>query len=158
MPRVESTVVVPVPIEVAFAVAQTQGEIRYRWDPFVKRQRLLGGATVPSKGVRTETRSRHGFRMVSEYVSHRPPRQLGMRMVEGPWFFESFGGGWSFSESPEGTIAVWRYTFAIRPSWLAPIADRIGVRLLGRDIERRIAGFARGCSDPVVLAAVADST
>jgi len=25
--------------------------------------------------------------------------------------------------------------------------------VLGRDIDRRIAGFARGCADPVVLAA-----
>jgi hypothetical protein len=154
MPRVEASVVVPVPQDVAFAVSQTQGEIRYRWDTFVRSQELLDGAERPGAGVRTLTRSRHGLRMVSEYVSFKPPTQVGMRMVEGPWFFESFGGGWSFREDGTGTLAVWRYTFSIRPRWLAPVADPLGRWLLGRDIRRRIVGYARGCSDPVVLAAV----
>jgi hypothetical protein len=42
--------------------------------------------------------------------------------------------------------------------WLAPIADRVGVRLLGRDIRRRIDAFAMACADPTVLAAVAHTT
>ncbi|MFC7760798.1 hypothetical protein ACFQY4_24325 [Catellatospora bangladeshensis] len=50
MPVVEAVAVVPVPPEVAFAVSQTTGEIRYRWDPFVRRQQLLDGATRPGKG------------------------------------------------------------------------------------------------------------
>ncbi len=154
MPRVEVSVVVPVPPDVAFRVSQTQGEVRYRWDPFVRSQQLLDGAERPAKGVRTLTRSRHGLRMVSEYVSYRPPSQVGMKMVEGPWFFETFGGGWTFHDDPGGTKAVWRYTFSVRPRWLAPIGDRIGSRLLQRDIERRIDGFANGCADPEVLAAV----
>lgn len=144
---------VPVAIEVAFAVSQTTGEIRYRWDPFVAEQRLLDGATVPAKGVRTETRSRHRLRMVSQYTSFRPPTQVGMKMVEGPWFFANFAGGWSFRQVGDGTEATWRYTFTIRPKLLSPIADRIGLWLLGKDIDRRIAGFARGCLDPVVVAA-----
>ncbi|MDF2664915.1 MAG: acyl-coenzyme synthetase/AMP-(fatty) acid ligase, partial [Microbacterium sp.] len=36
----------------------------------------------------------------------------------------------------------------------APLAERIGVIVLKRDMDRRIQGFARGCSDPLVLAAV----
>jgi hypothetical protein len=35
------------------------------------------------------------------------------------------------------------------------VAERIGVLVLQRDIDRRILGFARGCADPVVLAHVA---
>ncbi len=140
--------------EVAFAVSQTQGEIRYRWDPFVRRQRLLDGAVRPAKGVRTATTSRHGLTMVSEYVSFRPPTQVGMRMVEGPWFFRSFSGGWSFATIDEHRCrATWRYSFSIRPAWLAPVADPIGRWLLGGDIERRIEAYRRGCIDPVVVAA-----
>lgn len=155
MPRIEATVHVPVAPEVAFAVSQTMGEIRLRWDPFIRRQRLLDGATAPAKGVRTETVSKHRLRMVSEYVSYRPPGQVGMRMVDGPWFFATFGGGWSFAPMPTGgTEATWRYSFTVRPAFVAPIADRIGTWLLRRDIERRIAGFARACEDPVVLDAV----
>lgn len=153
----ESTIVVPVPIEVAFAVSQTTGEIRYRWDPFVATQRLLDGATEPGKGVRTETLSRHRLRMISQYTSIRPPNQVGMKMVKGPWFFANFAGGWSFREADSGTEATWRYTFTILPALLAPIADRIGTWLLGRDINRRIAGFAKGCADPVVVAAATEN-
>ncbi|WP_409331848.1 SRPBCC family protein [Trujillonella humicola] len=154
MAVVEAEVVVPVAPAVAFAVSQTTGEARYRWDPFVREQHFLDGASVPGKGVRTATRSRHGLGMVSEYVSFAPPSHVGMRMVQGPWFLSVFAGSWRFTPVPGGgTRAVWRYAFRCRPSWLAPVAERIGTAVLGRDIRRRIAGFARGCADPEVLAA-----
>ena len=160
VPVVEASVVVPVPPALAFAVSQTTGAVRYRWDPFVRSQHLLD-AERPGKGVRTATVSRHGLRMISEYVSWAPPRTVGMRMVRGPWFFENFAGGWRFLPHPaggaqdgaEGTRAVWRYSFRCRPRRLAPLAERIGARVLQRDVERRIAGFAAGCRDEVVLAA-----
>lgn len=123
--------------------SQSQGEIRYAWDPFVRSQRLLDGATRPGKGVRTETRLRHHLKMVSEYTSFRPPTQVGMRMVDGPWFFAAFGGGWSFKETDDGrTEATWRYTSTIRPSWLAPIGDRIGLLTCA---ETSSAGSLRSC-------------
>ncbi len=151
MPRIEATIHVPVTPDIAFAVSQTTGETRLRWDPFIHAQQLLDGAVAPAKGVRTETVSKHRLRMVSEYVSFKPPTQVGMRMVEGPWFFASFGGGWSFAMAEDGgTNATWRYTFAVKPAWLAPIADLIGSRLLQRDIDARIAAFAKGCTDPEV--------
>lgn len=157
MPVVESRCVVPVDVETAFAVSQTTGEIRKRWDPFIRTQYFLGGATVPAKGVHTYTVQRFGFRMESEYVSYKPPSNVGMKMTKGSWFFERLGGGWRFSaadDDPARTLAVWRYNFACKPKWLAPIAERIGAWVLQRDIDRRIRGFARGCEDPVVLAAV----
>jgi hypothetical protein len=159
VPVVEATVVVPVPPDVAFAVSQTIGHIRYRWDPFVREQRLLDGAIRPRKGVRTFTRSRHGFTMISEYVSYAPPTNVGMKMVRGPWFFAMMAGGWRFTpaDEPGHTLATWRYSFRCRPAWLRPVAERIGVWVLGRDIRRRIAGYARGCADPVVLEAARSS-
>jgi hypothetical protein len=153
VPRIEATAVVPVPPEVAFAVSQAQGGLRYRWDPFVREQRLLDGAERPGRGVRSFTRSRHGLTMVSEYLGFNPPRQVGMRMVSGPWFFRSFSGGWGFAARDDGgTDATWRYSFTIRPAWLAPLAERVGRRVLQRDIERRLAGFARGCVDTALVA------
>ena len=53
MPRVEATVVVPLDPARTFQLSQTYGEIRYRWDPFVREQRLLDGASQADKGVRT---------------------------------------------------------------------------------------------------------
>jgi hypothetical protein len=158
VPVVESRCVVPVTADVAFAVSQTTGETRLRWDPFIRRQRFLDGATRPAKGVRTETVQRFGFRMESRYVSFSPPTNVGFAMTKGSWFFERMGGGWRFTSvegDPDSTVATWRYNFACRPRWLAPLAERIGVLVLQRDIDRRIRGFARGCEDPLVLAAAA---
>jgi len=69
MPVIESRCVVPVDARTAFAVSQTTGEIRKRWDPFIRRQYFVDGATAPGKGVLTYTVQRFGFRMESEYVS-----------------------------------------------------------------------------------------
>lgn len=154
MPVVEASVVVPIPPALAFAVSQTTGEVRLRWDRFIRRQHFVDGATVPAKGVRTLTVQRSGLRMVSEYVSYRPPTSVGMKMVDGPWFFEKMGGGWRFEPAGEGCRAIWRYNFTCRPRWLAPAAEWIGTRVLQREIDRRIAGFAEGCADPAVLASV----
>jgi hypothetical protein len=154
---VESSVVVPLDIERTFLLSQTYGELRYRWDPFVTEQRLLDGATAAGKGVRTWTRSRHRLVMVSEYVTYKPPSHVGMRMVTGPWFFKTFSGGWNFTpaEDGRGTVATWRYNFTCRPGWLRPVADRIGVWVLGRDIDRRLDAFARACADVDIVAALA---
>jgi len=158
MPRIEAAHDLTVDAATAFAVSQTHGPQRLAWDPFVKHQELVGGSR-PAKGVRTHTVSRHGLKMVTEYVSFREPTQVGMKMVEGPWFFANFAAGWAFApidhdDPTAGTRATWRYTFTTRPSWLSPIADRIGTRLLQRDIEARIAAYAAACVNPEVLASI----
>lgn len=151
MPQVVASVHVPVPPEVAFAVSQTTGEVRLRWDPFIREQHFLDGATAAAKGVRTFTRARVGPRMVSQYSSYRPPTSAGMTMVEGPWFFANFGGGWRFAPEGDGTLATWKYTWTVRPSWLRPVAEPIGQWLLGREIRARIAAFASACADPTIV-------
>ena len=156
MPQVIAEAWIPVEPTLAFAVSQTTGKARLRWDPFIRHQHLVD-ADRPAKGVRTVTRARIGPSMVSEYVSYRPPTSVGMTMVTGPWFFAAFGGGWRFvpeiQNEVEGTRAVWKYTYRVRPGWLRIVAEPIGQWLLGREIHNRIAAFARACSDPVVLAA-----
>ncbi len=155
MPVVSAEVVVRVSPEVAFAVSQTTGEVRLRWDPFIREQHLMDGASKPGKGVRTFTRSRHGFTMVSRYVSYAPGRNVGMTMESGPWFFEVFGGGWRFEPHEGGTLARWKYNFSVQPRWLQVVANPVGRWLLGRDIRRRIEAFARACHDPDIVASVA---
>lgn len=157
VPVVEAQRLVPVPPAVAFAVSQTTGETRLRWDRFITAQHHLDGATAAANGVRTLTRQRFGLQMISRYVSFRPPTSVGFAMEQGPWFFERMGGGWRFSAvegRPSETLAMWRYNFTCRPRWLAPLAERLGTVLLQREIERRIDGFVQGCRDPEVLAAV----
>lgn len=157
MPQVVAECWVPVEPDVAFAVSQTTGALRLRWDPFIRHQYLVG-AERPDKGVRTVTRSRLGPRMLSEYVSYRPPTSVGMTMVKGPWFFATFGGGWRFSAESHGAVsgtrAVWKYTYTIRPRLLRPLAELIGQWLLGREISQRIDAFSRACANPVMLEAI----
>ncbi|MGJ3192001.1 type II toxin-antitoxin system RatA family toxin [Paenarthrobacter sp. FR1] len=152
MPQVRAERFIRLDPATAFALSQTTGEFRLKWDPFISSQGFLDGARAAGKGVRTRTVSRLGLKMVSEYVSYVPPKNVGMTMVSGPWFFENFGGGWRFTPDDGGTRAVWKYTFSCRPAFLKPVAERMGSLLLGREIERRIEAFARACEDPALVA------
>lgn len=148
MPRIEKVITIEAPIADCFALSQSQGDVRYEWDPFVREQRLLGGASRPGRGVQTFTKSRHRLRMITEYTSFNPPTQVGMKLIKGPPFFSAFGGGWSFLKVDESaTQATWRYTFTVRPTWLSRVADPVGSWLLGKDIERRLEHFASGCTN-----------
>ncbi len=134
----------------AFAVASSYG-VRLEWDPFVSAQHLVNTGT-PGKGVRTYTRSRHGLTMISEYLTYRAPTHMGMKMVQGPWFFRTFSGSWHFKELGEGRLeVVYRYRYDCRPAWLQPISHRIGNWYLGRDIARRVDAFVAGCEDPDIV-------
>lgn len=152
MPQVRAERFIRLDPETAFALSQTTGAFRLTWDPFISAQAFLDGATAAGKGVRTRTVSRMGLKMVSEYVSYTPPRNVGMTMVSGPWFFENFGGGWRFTPDDGGTRAVWKYTFSCRPALVKPLAEKIGGWLLGREIERRIEAFAKACENPALVA------
>lgn len=153
MPHIESTIRVDVPSDDAVVVSQSRQEVRYRWNPFARRQRLLNGATRPHTGVETFTRSRHGLTMIGRHTSFRRSGRVGMKMVTGPPLSASFGGGWTFTAVDEATTdVVWRSTFTVKP-WIAPIAERIGRAPLHQDIDRRLAGFAPAGADPSIVEA-----
>jgi hypothetical protein len=152
MPRIEASAVIPVSIDIAFALSQTYGEVRYRWDPFVREQHLLNGATRAASGAQTYTQSRHRLSMVSQYQAFKPPTHVGFKMVKGPWFFASMSGGWNFTaETPTSTQAVWRYNFVCRPKWMQPISHRLGSFFLKRDIEKRLQAFVAAGSDESII-------
>ncbi len=154
MPIVERTVTVRGPIDDVFDLSQSY-ELRLDWDPFVRSQRPLFGARHAARGVHTETISRHRLRMVTEYLTYRPPTLVGMKMVEGPRIFRTFSGSWRFSERDDDRVDVaFRYNFACAPRWLAPVMERIGSWYLGRDIERRIEAFRAACDDTDLLGQV----
>ncbi|MFI2564198.1 type II toxin-antitoxin system RatA family toxin [Paenarthrobacter sp. NPDC018779] len=152
MPQVRAERFIRLDPETTFALSQTTGAFRLKWDPFISAQSFVDGARSAGKGVRTRTVSRMGLTMVTEYVSYTPPRNVGMTMVAGPWFFDNFGGGWRFTPEGDGTRAVWKYTFSCKPAWLAPLAEKVGLVVLGREIERRIEAFAKACEDPALVA------
>ncbi len=65
MPQVTAEIFVPLEPAVAFAVSQTTGPIRLRWDPFLRHQYFLDGGPPPTRGVHTYSRARLGPRMIS---------------------------------------------------------------------------------------------
>lgn len=127
--------------------------LRLEWDPFVRGQRLLDGATRADKGVRTSTESRHRLTMVTEYLTFRRPTLVGMKMLEGPPIFRTFSGSWRFHEVEPGRTAVaFRYNFTCRPKLLARPMERIGRWYLGRDILRRLDAFKHAAETTDLLA------
>jgi hypothetical protein len=151
VPVVESATTVAVGIADAFDLSQSYG-LRLEWDPFVKSQRLLHGATVARKGAQTFTLSRHGLEMISEYLTFRRPESVAMRMVEGPKIFRLFSGSWHFKElDPKATKVVFKYHFECRPAWLHGIMHPVGRWFLGREIRRRLFAFKAAAETPGMI-------
>jgi Polyketide cyclase / dehydrase and lipid transport len=157
MPIVEHSLVIAAPIAQIFDLSHSYA-LRLDWDPFVREQYPMDGATHAGKGVRTFTRSRHGLTMVTEYLSFRRPTLVGMKMIKGPKMFRTFSGSWRYAEVDAATTEVaFRYNFTCRPKLLAPIMERIGVRYLGRDIKRRIGALKAACENTNILSRLPDS-
>lgn len=142
MAIVEHSAWAAVTTEEAFDLSMSYAR-RYDWDPFVKKQRLLDGATSPGAGVRTWSRDRRGLTMVTKYLTFQRPKRIGMKMEEGPFIFRTFSASWRFGERDGGCEVHFRYNFTCRPKWLAPVMERVGRWYLGRDIKRRIDAFAK---------------
>jgi ribosome-associated toxin RatA of RatAB toxin-antitoxin module len=152
VPVVEHSAIVAVAIDDAFDLSQSYG-LRLEWDPFIKSQRLLDGATVGGKGVQTLTLSRHGLRMVSEYLTFRRPESVAMKMVEGPMMFRLFSGSWQFKRIDDAkTTVVFKYHFTCRPTWLHWIMHPVGRWFLGREIRRRLLAFKKAAETPGMIA------
>ena len=150
MPVVERATVVRVAIDDAFHLSQSYG-LRLEWDPFVRSQSLLGARSA-AKGVRTLTRTRHGLRMISEYIAFRPPGTVAMKMIEGPRIFRLFSGAWHFKRIDETeTEVVFKYHFSCRPAWLQGVMHPVVQRILRREIARRLDAFKRAAETPGML-------
>jgi hypothetical protein len=128
-------------VEEAFDLSMSH-ERRFDWDPFLKAQRFLGGATAPGVGVRTWSKDRRGLVMVTEYLTFQRPHRVGMKMIKGPPVFRTFSGSWRFQPRDGGGCDVaFRYSFTCRPRLCATRMERIGRWYLGRDIRRRVDAF-----------------
>jgi hypothetical protein len=114
---------------------------RFDWDPFLKAQRFLDEADAPGVGVRTWSKDRRGLVMVTQYLTFQRPHRVGMKMVEGPWFFRTFSGAWRFDDRNGACTVTFRYNFTCRPRLAAPLMERAGRWYLGRDIRRRVEAF-----------------
>src|SRR5262249_25644292 len=123
MPIVEAADTIAAPAARVFDVAQDY-YIRLRWDPFLREMKFLGGADEAAVGVRVWVHARNGLKMTVEYVVVEPPTRVAVKMVEGPFFFEQFGGTWSFEPlAGDLTQTQFRYSFKTRWPLLRPVLD-----------------------------------
>lgn len=141
MPTISAELEIDAPQAALFALTQDYG-LRLRWDPFVREIVYRDGATGTAVGVRVWVRARNGLTMEVEYITVKPPEQVAMKMVDGPWLFRQFSGAWLFRQvTPTRTRVIFRYNFATRPALLAPAADPVVARVLTRDMRQRLQGL-----------------
>jgi ribosome-associated toxin RatA of RatAB toxin-antitoxin module len=87
---------------------------RLKWDTFLKRADLIGGATTANKGVKAYCVAKNGIGMVTEYVTYNRPRVTAIKMTKGPYMFKSFLGSWTFKELPDNrTEVIFLYSFSL---------------------------------------------
>ena len=88
---------------------------RLNWDTFLKKADLMEGAIIAGKGVKAYCASKNGLGMVTEYITYNRPRVTAIKMIVGPFMFNSFLGSWTFKEiQNDKTEVVFLYSFTLR--------------------------------------------
>jgi ribosome-associated toxin RatA of RatAB toxin-antitoxin module len=151
MPVVERSGEIHASREALFALTQDY-YVRLEWDPFLRDLKFMDGATGPAPGVRVWVRARNGLSMLVEYVTVQPPERVAVKLVRGPFFFESFAGAWIFHPVGEDrTRVVFRYSFRTRWRLLRPLLDRAISAVFSRDIAARIRALKHAAEETDLL-------
>jgi hypothetical protein len=88
---------------------------RLKWDTFLKKAELVGGATIAEKGVKAFCIAKNGAGMLTEYVTYTRPKVTAVKMIKGPFMFKSFLGSWTFKDISEiRTEVIFLYSFSLR--------------------------------------------
>ena len=88
---------------------------RLNWDTFLKKAKLVNGATNADKGVKAYCVAKNGLGMETEYVSFNRPKVTAIKMTQGPFLFKTFLGSWTFKEVEQGIKEVtFLYSFELR--------------------------------------------
>lgn len=119
---------------------------RLEWDPFLKEARLLDGAPAAGPGVAARCVAKNrlgGWGMDTIYVSFTPPRVAAVRMVRGPWFFQSFAASLRHEAlGPRRSRVCYRFRLTTRPAWLRPLIEPILLAILAHETRRRLRALA----------------
>jgi len=142
MPHVTVETLVAAAAEDVFAVSQDY-DARLEWDPFLRDLRFVNGSG-PGIGRRVWVKARSGIEMTAEYVVYRSPELVGVKMIDGPAIFRTFGATWRFT--PEGASRsriTFQYSFTLKRWTLPPISHRIAEWIFRRDMRKRIEALRR---------------
>jgi len=116
-------------------------DLRVQWDTFTQ-STLLSGAKAGVGGVVRSTSKNNGLSMDTVYVSFQPGKVAAVKMVQGPYIFNSFAGSWNFHEiNPQRTRVVFSYSMKARPRWLSWLLTPAVVCVFQRETKKRIASL-----------------
>ncbi len=88
---------------------------RLKWDTFLRKAELIGGALEAGLGVRANCVAKNGLGMITEYVSYNRPEGTAVKMTKGPIMFKTFAGSWKFNQlDPDLTEVLFIYSFELR--------------------------------------------
>ena len=112
--KFSETIIIQAKQEQVFDFTQDYNN-RLKWDRFLKRADLIGGALFANKGIKAYCFSKNGLGMETEYVTFNRPKVTAIKMTKGPFMFKSFLGSWTFKElSADKTEVIFLYSFLLR--------------------------------------------
>jgi ribosome-associated toxin RatA of RatAB toxin-antitoxin module len=111
---------------------------RTEWNPLTTEAYLIN-ADIPAEGELVRCTARNGMSMDTVYVSYQPYKVAAVKLVEGPYIFDKFAGGWRFDEvGPGQTNVRFSYNVSAKPKWLSWILTPIVVAVFKRETRKRI--------------------
>jgi ribosome-associated toxin RatA of RatAB toxin-antitoxin module len=88
---------------------------RLLWDTFLRKADLMEDAMEAGFGVKAYCEAKNGMGMITEYVSFSRPKATAIKMIKGPYLFDSFLGSWNFKPiGHQKTEVIFLYSFTLR--------------------------------------------
>ncbi len=149
--QTEASVVIPVDIDTAFALAHTLGDDRTAWDTQVERRMLIRDHRRVERGALVFERVANRRRVIVEYDSWFPPQQSSTHLVKGPFWLAEYGEGWHFAPAEGGTRVthklIWRHS---APAFAEAAALTLK-RSFTAEVHQRLADLLSACEDASLI-------
>jgi ribosome-associated toxin RatA of RatAB toxin-antitoxin module len=120
---------------------------RLTWDTFLRKADLLSGAKEAGKGVKALCVAKNGLGMVTEYVSFNRPKVTAIKMIDGPYMFQSFSGSWTFN-AREGANTDVVFLYACKFRFPFNLVGKFIMLKLQADVKTRLLDLKRNIEKP----------
>lgn len=115
--------------------------LRAKWDTLTK-EAFLVNAEVAAKGELVRCTATNGMSMDTVYVAYEPNKVAAVKLIDGPYIFDKFAGGWNFKEiKPNLTLVKFSYNITTKPRWLSWLLTPIVAYFFRRETKKRIEGL-----------------
>jgi len=115
--------------------------LRAQWDTFTRSFLVDSDAAGQGQVVRSISKN-NGLSMDTVYVSFQPGKVAAVKMLKGPYIFDTFAGSWNFRQiEPQRTHVVFSYSMSARPRWLSWLLTPVVVFFFQRETRKRTASL-----------------